>query len=331
MNELFRPRRVAHWVGAGLIFIAWPHPTPATPAQNAGAPTAHDTISNQLGGLLAAGKLNEADALSRRYLSQGTVSAPTCLEIGRAYFEHDQWQRASAFFRKSLALQEQNDTAHLLLGLALGELKQMEEAERELLLAAEQNPRRDTNCYMAGRVLLLREKYEAALPYLYKALQLNPGDPRVYQALALALTHTGSYGLAETYDTKAIEIVEREGLRNLEPYLDLSYLLLLSNQKEAAARALEYARKAIAIDPQSGGAHFLYGKALLKLERFAEARDELLTAARFMPQDARPHYLLAQVYERLGQPEQAHAARKSFAQLNKQRADESLRLGGLRP
>jgi Flp pilus assembly protein TadD len=281
-----------------------------------------EAIDTQLPQLLAAGKLSEADSLSRQYLSERPASFESFLRVGRVYFEHDQWERAANFLRESIKLQSQNDTAHLLLGLSLAEMKQAAEAERELLIAVQQNPRSDVNCYFAGEQLLRRGKYEASLPYFYKAVELNPKNSGAYRALGSALARTGSYGLAENYYKRAIDLIEKEGAQTVEPYLDLSYLLLLGNQKEPAARALEYARRAIALNTQSADAHYMCGKALLRLERYSEACGELLASSRLNPEDARPHFLLAQAYERLGDTQQARAARETFARLTKKSATE---------
>lgn len=281
-------------------------------------------VAAKVGELLAAGKLAEAEKISSAFLSEHWADPEMFLKMGRAYFEHDQWERAAALLRKSLELEDRNDTAHLLLGLSLEAMNQSSDAERELRLAVKQNPRSDTNWFMAGRHLLLEGKYEASLPYFYKAIELSPANPRAYQALASALARTGSYGLAETYYKKAITIVEKRSLQVADPYLDLSYLLLLSEKKVSATSALEYTRKALAVNPQSAEGHYLCGKALFKLERHAEARAELAEAARLNPRDARPYFLLAQVYDRLGDHAQARKARKTFARLNNRRADESL-------
>ncbi|PYU90424.1 MAG: hypothetical protein DMG08_18010 [Acidobacteria bacterium] len=279
-----------------------------------------EPITSQLANLLTTGKLAEADLISKRYLSERPASSETFLEIGRVYFEHNQWGRAANLLRESIKLKNQNDVAHLLLGLSLGELKQAEESERELLVAVQQNPRSELNWYFAGWRLLQRSKYEASLPYFYKALELNSKNPNTCRALGSALSRTGSYGLAENYYKKAIELVEQEGSQTFEPYLDLSYLLLLGNQQESAGQALDYARKAVTLNPQSADAHYLCGKALLKLERYPEARNELVSAAQLKPEDARPHFLLAQVYDRLGETQQARAARQTFARLSKKNA-----------
>lgn len=279
-------------------------------------------VAAQVGKLLEAGKVREAESVSTRQLSQRPSDSEAYLEMGRVYFDHEHWKRAVGLFRRSIELQAHNDTAHLLLGLSLAEMKQPEEAERALLLAVDQNPRSDTNCFMAGRQLLMRGKFEASLPYFYKAVELNPSSGRTYQGLAAALARTGSYALAVNYYEKAIAIAEKDHSISPEPLLNASYLLLLSNQKEPSERALDHARQALRLDPQSPEGHYLCGKALLNLGRHPEARDELAVAAELNPQDARAFFLLAQVHHRLGDPARARAARKTFARLSKQRTDE---------
>jgi Flp pilus assembly protein TadD len=285
----------------------------------------------RIGKLLSAGKLTEADSAVQQYLSARSPSADSLFELGRVYFEHDQWKQASELLRRSLDLENQNDVAHLLLGLSLAELKQFDESERELQAAVQQNPQSDLNWYFAGWRLLLRGKYEASLPYFYKAVELNPKNPNAHRALGSALARTGSYGLAEGSYRKSIEIVERAKEATPEPYLDLAYLLLLSNRTEPAAQALEYARKAIAMDSKLASAHYLCGKALLKLEQDQEAQNELLIAARLNPQDGRPFFLLAQIYDRLGDTAKAREARVLFAKLTQRRADESQGISDSRP
>jgi tetratricopeptide (TPR) repeat protein len=281
--------------------------------------------------LLSSGKLAQADALVERHLSQQPPSSEAFLEVGRLYFEHDQWQRAATFLRKSLELQNQNDVAHLMLGLSLAELQRPEESEKELQIAVQQNPSSDINWYFAGWRLLLRGKYEASLPYFYKAVALNPKNPNAHRALASALARTGSYGLAEDYYKKAIQLIEQTQEQNPEPYLDLAYVLLFSNQNEPAARALECIRKAMAINPKMAEAYYLSGKALFKLDRYSEARGELVKASELNPKDARPHFLLAQVYDRLGQVQQAKVSRQTFSKLTQKRTDESPGMSNTRP
>jgi tetratricopeptide (TPR) repeat protein len=320
MNRVHASKRRVSGLGVVLWLLSFMQPSDFSTSQAAQQPA---EITPSIDKLLASGKFAEAESLVKQFLLRQPPSAEVLLEIGRIYFEHDQWKPASDLLRRSLGLQDRNDVAHLLLGLSLAELKQFDESERELQIAVQQNPQSDLNWYFAGWRLLLRGKYEASLPYFYKAVELNPKNPNAHRALGSALARTGSYGLAESYYQKALELLEQDKQRTPEPYLDIAYLLLLGNQKESAARALEYSRKAIALSGQMAGAHYLAGKALLKLERYAEARSELLTAAKLNPKDARPYFLLAQANDGLGEPDQARQARLTFSRMSQRRSDES--------
>ncbi|PYV23709.1 MAG: hypothetical protein DMG24_13350 [Acidobacteria bacterium] len=66
------------------------------------------------------------------------------------------------------------------------------------------------------------------------------------------------------------------------------------------------------MNPSLGDAHYLVGKALLKLGRVQEAVQELEKAEKLDPDDSKPHFLLAEVYERLGEKDRARSERKAF-------------------
>jgi len=55
-----------------------------------------------------------------------------------------------------------------------------------------ENPSNRVNSYFAGHQLLLNGKFEAALPYLYSALDWKPLQSQALQALALAQARLGN-------------------------------------------------------------------------------------------------------------------------------------------
>ena len=240
------------------------------------------------------------------------------------YFEHDQWTQASELLRRSLNLQDRNDVAHLLLGLSLAELKQFDESERELQTAVQQNPQSDLNWYFAGWRLLLRGKYEASLPYFYKAVELNPKNPNAHRALGSALARTGSYGLAEDYYRKAIEIVERAKEPTPDPYLDLAYLLLFSNRRETAARHWNMRARQLLLIPGWPAPITCAGKLCSSWNKIKKLKMSSCIAAKLNPQDGRPFFLLAQIYDRLEAtlPKRVRPGNYS-PRLTQRRADES--------
>jgi len=57
------------------------------------------------------------------------------------------------------------------------------------------------------------------------------------------------------------------------------------------------------------------GKALFKLGRLSEASPELARAAKLNPEGSKPHFLLARIYEQLGQHDRARNERKNVTRI----------------
>jgi tetratricopeptide (TPR) repeat protein len=271
--------------------------------------------------LAVAKKFEKAESLLESIITQGTPPARAYFRLGKAYFDHDEWQRAADCLEKSLNSEEGNDQAHLLLGLAYRELKQPGHAEKEFMKAAALNPRSDVNAYFAGQQLLLDLKYEAALSYLYQAVKLNPRNASAYRALGTAQVHLGNYGLAEPYYRKAVEALGDSASSDPGPFLDLSFILLLGHDPAKVEEALELAKRAAKIQPSSGAAHYLVGKALMSQGQVKEAVPELVLATRLNPDDSKPHFQLALAYEHLGEKQKARTERQALAR-TKQRANQ---------
>src|SRR5205814_1040475 len=215
-----------------------------------------------------------------RRLESGDDPAATYFQIGKAYFDHEEWQRSAGFLEKSLKIKGMNDEAHQLLGLDWRALHRPDDAEAELLEAAKENPSNRVNAYFAGHQLLLNGKFEAALPYLYKALEAKPIESQALQALALVQARLGNYGLAESYYRKAIDSAQTSDDRHYSALVNLSILLLLGHDPARLEEGLNCAQRAVKLKPDSPDAHFLAGKALFKLGRLREASPELERASK---------------------------------------------------
>ena len=170
-----------------------------------GSSAADDEVFRSIDLLIRSRRFHDAERLLEDRLSASLPPASGYFRMGKLYFDHQEWSRSVLFFQRSLRLASQNDQAHLLLGLAWRQLKRPDDAESELLAAASLNPGSDLNAYLAGHQLLLDEKYEAALGYLYKAVALNPHDAAALRALGMDQARLGNYGLAEVYYKSAIE------------------------------------------------------------------------------------------------------------------------------
>jgi Flp pilus assembly protein TadD len=251
----------------------------------------------------------------RQRLADGDDPAATYFQIGKVYFAHEAWSRSAGFLEESLKLKGMNDEAHRLLGLAWRALHRPNDAEVELLEAARESPSNRVNAYFAGHQLVLNGKFEAALPYLYRALDAKPLQSQALEALALAQARLGNYGLAESYYRKAIDSAQASDAGHYSALVNLSILLLLEHDPARLEEGLSYSQRAEALQSESPEAHFLAGKALFKLGRLREASQELARAAKLNPEDSKPHFLLARIYDQLGQHDRAQKERKNIARI----------------
>ena len=290
---------------------------PAAQAQTADhfANNGAEEFCTELDSLITRHQYARAEQIVRQRLTSGHDPAVTYFQIGKAYFDREEWQRSAEFLEKSLKVRGMNDEAHHLLGLDWRELHRPDDAEAELLEAAKENPSSKVNAYFAGHQLLLNGKFEGALPYLYKALDSKPLQTQALQALAFAQARLGNYGLAESYYRKAIDSGQASDDGHYSALVNLSILLLLGHDPARLEEGLSCAQRAERLQPDSPDAHFLAGKALEKLGRLREASPELARAAKLNPEDSKPHFLLARIYDQLGQHDRAQKERQNIARI----------------
>jgi tetratricopeptide (TPR) repeat protein len=281
--------------------------------------------------LVGSKSYEEAEDALQSAIAHGTPPARAYLRMGKILLDHDEWQRAANFLERSLQDQPGNDQAHLFLGLTYRQLKQPERAEQEFIKAAELNPRSDVNAYFAGHQLLIDMRFEAALPYLYNAVKLNPRSAAAYRALGMTQVHLGNYGLAESYYRKAVDIIAESGSTEPEPFLDLAFILLLGHDPAKVQEALTLAQRAAKLQHNSSEAHYLVGKALMKMGRAREAVPELEWAATLNPTDSKAHFQLARAYDDLGEKEKARVERQALAKTKQAGNQQGMASGSVMP
>jgi Flp pilus assembly protein TadD len=319
------PKRIAC-----ILLVAFPlafgvGQTPDTTNLAQGRP---QELYSELAALIVKNQYDRAETVVQELLALSDDPAGTYFQIGKVYFDHEAWQLSAGFLETSIKLNAGNDRAHQLLGLDWRELRRSAEAEAELLQAAKENPSNKVNAYFAGQQLLLDGKSEAALPYLYSALDWKPIQPQTLQALVLAQARLGNYGLAESYSRKIIDSPQSSDEDRYSALVNLSVLLLLGHENARLEEGLDCARRAEKLHPDSLVAHFLAGKALFKLGRLAEATPELTRAAKLNPADSRPHFLLARIYDQLGQHDRAEKERKDIADIQGRPGQPGMSTGG---
>ncbi|PYV33313.1 MAG: hypothetical protein DMG22_10465 [Acidobacteria bacterium] len=273
-------------------------------------------LFSQVDHCIADRKLDEAEVLLQDYLHRSPDSAGALYRLGRVFFDRHNWSASTAYLLRSLKINDQNDRAHLILGLDYFQLNRIEEAGRELLTAVKQNPQSDENQYMAGRYFFTKSKRTEALAFFYEAVRLNAENFKAYHSLGLCFANLGNYALAENYYKQAIEIAEKQNIKFQQGYLDLADLLTGIESTKVSEGEI-FARRAAELSPDSSEAHFLVGKALFREGEHIKALPELLRSINLDPKDSRPHFLLAKIYQKLNRQADAEAEYEKFRQLMK--------------
>lgn len=89
-------------------------------------------------------------------------------------------------------------------------------------------------------------------------------------------------------------------------------------KQDRFAEALGPLRASLRIKPDYAGACVALGKALMGMEKYGEAVDELLKCIVRNPNHPQPHLLLSQVYFRMGDEERAQNEKDISLRLRRQ-------------
>ena len=171
---------------------------------------------------------------------------------------------------------------------------------------------------LSGHQLFLNGKSELALPYFYKAVELNPRNYDALRALGMTQARLGNYGLAETYCRKALAVADSSAEQQVPVLTDLAFLLLLGHEEEKIKEATSLAQKVVELQPGLAAGHYLLGKALLKVGKPKDAVPALEEAVQLSPQDGKAHFLLAQAYDQIGDKAKASKERETVVKIRRE-------------
>ena len=215
-------------------------------------------------------------------------------------------------------------------------------------------PERDW--YELGTMFLRHGRLRGAQTIFEQAAQLFPGSAWLQYGLGWALQESGKFQAARKAFARALELRDpfaeatlrlgysyfaqgeyAESIRVYERLLDSQpdtyeahYFLALSLVRlgtDAAERALQHLRRAVALNPQSFDSRVELGRIYIEAGKLAEARNELELAVRLDPGQERTHYFLAQVYARMGRSSLADNELRTLEALKRQsraRAQEAM-------
>src|ERR1700722_5000009 len=300
----------------------------------------HNQVSAAIPWLEKAGRINPAD-YDNDY------------DLALARLETKNLDEARKLLREMLSREDRSES-HNLLGDVEEAAGNVEEAEKQYETAARQDPS-EKNLFDLGTDLLHHSAYSSALTVFQYASGKYPRAARLQVGLGVALYSSGQYAKAvealcravdlDPGDTKALDFLggmydvspelSREVTKRLARFAELypnnasaNYYYALSLRKRTLTPELNDAdgkvesllKKAVALRPDFGDAHFQLGLLYSDKRQTANAVREFEEAIRLRPDLRAAHYRLAQLYAEQGK---AELSRKQFQVLKSLREDQT--------
>lgn len=155
-----------------------------------------------------------------------------------------------------------------------------------------------------------QRRFEDAVVAFLKVIQIDPTVEQPYTFLGKMLDQAGPH-LPEI--TKVYEAWAARDPHNAKAQLLLAKALLAANSRDERAQTL--LEKSISLDANDWEAHYQLGVLLEGKRDYAPAAKEFERSIELSPKQPEPHYHLARVYDRLGQPQRADSEREIHRQL----------------
>ena len=294
---------------------------------------------NNLGALyLKRHEYSRAAAVLQKGLELDPAMPSASMLLGMSLFEMAQYAEARPRLEAALRANPDDDNAELLLANDLIKLGEFEAAEGHLLRVSKRQPRNQEALYLLGKVYMqLSERAFAKLDAIDPDSVLShevrgdimsvmnniPGALVEYKkAVELAPQQPGThYKLADAYwvwNKWADAAREFQAELSNDPSNCLAQWKLantLLEQHLNLEESLTDIDKALAICPNLTEARVDRGRALIRLNRDADAIKDLQAAAQATPNDSIIHFLLAQAYRKTGRAQEAQSEMQLFSKL----------------
>jgi Flp pilus assembly protein TadD len=176
--------------------------------------------------------------------------------------------------------------------------------------ALEAHPRDPQLVLAMGVARYGERRFDDAIAAFLNVIGIDPTIPQPYLFLSKMLEQAGPK-LAEI--TADDEKWAAANPRNAKAQYTLAAALLAADP--TSARAASLLQKSIALDPRDWQPYYEWGVLLEREHKYAEAETAFNHAIQLDPNQPMPHYHLARVYDRLGQPGRAAAEREIHRKL----------------
>jgi tetratricopeptide (TPR) repeat protein len=260
----------------------------------------------------------EVDSLLRSYVAAHPRSWKAYYFLGYVELRQHRITDSIKALAKSLELNVNNAEAHKLLGKGLSMIGRYDLATREFEQALRLDPSLAEVHYNLGKVYSIQDDFHRARKEFEKAIRLNPNYMEAYNALGFAMEALGDDAAAFEDYQAALRINEERHGKFVAPYINLSGYY---NRRSELDVAVEYAKKALEMNPKSDLAYFQIAKAYRAKEDWNGAAKALENAIAIKPSSSQYYYVLGIAYHRLGKVKESEQALEGFRKLEKQTAD----------
>jgi tetratricopeptide (TPR) repeat protein len=220
-----------------------------------------------------------------------------------------------------------NVESHKILGRNLMIIGRFDAAQIEFEQAIRYKPDSAESHYNLGKLHSIQDNWEPARKAFEEALRIDPSYVEAIDGLGFALEALGDDAGALAKYQQAIRLNEERGGQFASAHVNLSAYF---NRTGEPAKAIEYARKALELDPKSDRAWFQKAKADEREGRLEDAVWALNQAIVHNPRASSYYYVLAGVYRQLGWTDESRQALEHFKRLDQESAalEKKRRSGG---
>lgn len=290
------------------------------PAQTEGRPSSRD--DQRAEALIDSGQLDEAwSAVSDRVAVEGETARLLLLQ-GLVRYRQDRFEEALALLNRSFARDERDPDTSKVLGLCLVKLGREDLAGTFFEIAAKLAPDDASAHYYLGLNAYTQRRFAPAVRAFERAVDIRPRSAENRSFLGRSYEAMGRVDDARRQYREAVALNRAGADRSADPPLLLGTLLYRQGRLADANR---YLREALEHDPDSALARYWLGLLFESRREWQSAIRELRHAARLQPEDHRPHYALARLYRRMGDPGMAAEAVQRFRARRARNESESFR------
>src|SRR5207248_11496145 len=270
--------------------------------------------------LFKAGELRSALPIFEGLLKKEPPSSPEAQRlttlIGMSHYGLDQYGAAIPYLKQATASAPQDLAFRLILAHSCLWMKQYQcvlDTYHEILLLNAESAEADM---LAGEAMDEMQDHAGATQQFRAAVKANPREPNVHFGLGYLLWTQGQYD--ESLREFQAELVNVPS--NAQALTFLADTEIKLNHPEIARPLLE---KAILVSPEMELAHLDLGIVEAGAGNNEAAVRELKLAAKLSPNDIKPHYRLARLYQAMGRKQEANVEFEKTKTLTKA-ADESV-------